>query len=330
MLIDTGKLLSQRKNDEVVGKILDALSQSIRETDLTGWYKDRAVLGVIFTETASVAEGSLVKILSVKVTEALYRTLTVGQINEIKLTFHVFPEDWDDDSPDGPVNSSLHVDLAQGFSKRTVSLQAKRMIDIAGSLAAIIVCLPVFIAIAVAIKLTSKGPVFYRQVRLGQYGRKFTFLKFRSMYFKNDPSIHQHYVKQFIAGGVEAPRNDEPPKTFKLVADPRVTTVGGFLRKTSLDELPQFFNVLKGEMSLVGPRPPVTYEYEYYDLWHKQRLLAVKPGITGLWQVDGRSRVTFDDMVRLDLRYARAWSLWLDIKLLLRTPYAVLTANGAH
>jgi lipopolysaccharide/colanic/teichoic acid biosynthesis glycosyltransferase len=330
MLLDLGKLPSRRKDDDALAKIVDALSQSIRETDLTGWYKDRAVLGVIFTETASVAEGSLVKILSVKVTEALYRALTVGQINEIRLTFHIFPEDWDDDSPDGPVNSSLHVDLAQGFSKRTVSLQAKRMLDIVGSVAAILACLPVFIAIAAAIKLTSKGPVFYRQVRLGQYGRKFTFLKFRSMYFKNDPSIHQHYVKQFIAGGVDAPRNDEPAKPFKLVADPRVTAVGGFLRKTSLDELPQFFNVLKGEMSLVGPRPPVTYEYEYYDLWHKERLLAVKPGITGLWQVDGRSRVTFDDMVRLDLRYARAWSLWLDIKLLLRTPYAVLTANGAH
>jgi lipopolysaccharide/colanic/teichoic acid biosynthesis glycosyltransferase len=329
MLLDAGRLLSRRNDAEALEKILGALSQAIRETDLTGWYKSNSVLGVIFTETASDAEGSLVKTLSVKITEALYRNLTVGQINEIKLTFHVFPEDWDDDSPDGPVHSSLHVDLAQGSNGKTVALQAKRMLDIAGSLVAIFLCLPVFIAIALAIKLTSKGPILYRQVRLGQYGRKFTFLKFRSMYFKNDSSIHQQYVKQFIAGDVKTPQG-QPAKPFKIVADPRVTTVGGFLRKTSLDELPQFFNVLMGDMSLVGPRPPVTYEYEYYELWHKQRLLAVKPGITGLWQVDGRSRVTFDEMVRLDLRYARAWSLWLDIKLLLRTPYAVLTANGAH
>ena len=116
---------------------------------------------------------------------------------------------------------------------------------------------------------------------------------------------------------------------YKLTADPRITPVGRFLRKTSLDELPQFFNVLQGDMSLVGPRPPVPYEFERYDLWHRQRLLAVKPGITGLWQVDGRSRVKFDDMVRLDIRYAGSWSLWLDIKILLQTPRAVLSGDGA-
>ena len=188
-----------------------------------------------------------------------------------------------------------------------------------------------FVAIAIAIKLTSPGPILFRQSRLGRYGRKFTFLKFRSMHSKNDPSIHQQYVKQFIAGNASVNQNaDQSRNPYKLVADPRITTVGQFLRKTSLDELPQFFNVLKGEMSLVGPRPPVPYEYECYNLWHKERLLAVKPGITGLWQVDGRSRVTFDEMVRLDIRYARSWSLWLDLKLLLRTPYAVLSTDGAH
>ncbi len=117
--------------------------------------------------------------------------------------------------------------------------------------------------------------------------------------------------------------------TFKLTRDPRVTPIGRFLRRTSLDELPQFFNVLLGEMSLVGPRPPIAYEFEAYDIWHKRRLLAVKPGITGLWQVKGRSRVTFDEMVRLDLRYASSWSLWLDIKILLETPRAVIGGVGA-
>jgi lipopolysaccharide/colanic/teichoic acid biosynthesis glycosyltransferase len=116
---------------------------------------------------------------------------------------------------------------------------------------------------------------------------------------------------------------------YKLTADPRITPIGRFLRKTSLDELPQFFNVLKGEMSLVGPRPPVSYEFESYGLWHRQRLSSVKPGITGLWQVDGRSRVTFDEMVRLDIRYARSWSLWLDLKILVQTPRAVVSGIGA-
>ena len=127
-----------------------------------------------------------------------------------------------------------------------------------------------------------------------------------------------------------APKQLTAKSAYKLTADPRVTRVGSFLRKTSLDELPQFLNVLKGDMSLVGPRPPLPYEVECYKLWHRARLLAAKPGITGLWQVGGRSRVKFDDMVRMDLRYAASWSLWLDIKILLQTPHAVFSGNGAH
>jgi lipopolysaccharide/colanic/teichoic acid biosynthesis glycosyltransferase len=136
-------------------------------------------------------------------------------------------------------------------------------------------------------------------------------------------------VTRFIVGSSSTETAGTHQKLYKLTADPRITPVGRFLRNTSLDELPQFLNVLLGDMSLVGPRPPVTYEFERYDLWHKQRLLAVKPGITGLWQVDGRSRVKFDDMVRLDIRYARSWSLWLDLKILLQTPRAVLSGRGA-
>ena len=131
------------------------------------------------------------------------------------------------------------------------------------------------------------------------------------------------YIKRFIAGNVNE-------TVYKITEDPRVTRVGRFLRKTSLDELPQFFNVLRGEMSLVGPRPPIPYELEAYDIWHRRRLLEVKPGITGLWQVNGRSKLRFDDMVRLDLQYATAWSLWLDIKILLQTPRAVFSREGAY
>ncbi|MCH8268616.1 MAG: sugar transferase [Acidobacteria bacterium] len=199
--------------------------------------------------------------------------------------------------------------------------------DIVGSILALIVFSPVFVAIALAIKLSSKGPILFRQDRVGQYGKSFTFLKFRSMHCASDHSLHKEYVRRLIAGKTD-PKQSKG--VYKIVADPRVTRVGEFLRKTSLDEFPQFLNVLRGEMSLVGPRPPIPYEFESYDIWHRRRVLEVKPGITGLWQVTGRSRTTFDDMVRLDLRYARSWSPWLDLKILLKTPQAVFSRQGAY
>ena len=151
------------------------------------------------------------------------------------------------------------------------------------------------------------------------------------MYVDSDHRLHEEYVARFIKGLPEAELSaGKSEKLYKLTDDPRITPIGRLLRKTSLDELPQFLNVIRGEMSLVGPRPPVMYEVERYDLWHRQRLLAVKPGITGLWQVEGRSRVKFDEMVRLDIRYARSWSIWLDIKILLQTPRAVILGSGAH
>jgi lipopolysaccharide/colanic/teichoic acid biosynthesis glycosyltransferase len=151
------------------------------------------------------------------------------------------------------------------------------------------------------------------------------------MHVNNDPSVHREYVKNLIVGstGSKASNGSKRP-VYKLTRDPRITKVGAFLRKTSLDELPQLYNVLKGEMSLVGPRPAIPYEVEAYELWHRRRVLAAKPGITGLWQVNGRSRVSFNDMVRLDVRYAMAHSLWLDVKILLSTPRAVIFAKGAY
>jgi lipopolysaccharide/colanic/teichoic acid biosynthesis glycosyltransferase len=147
----------------------------------------------------------------------------------------------------------------------------------------------------------------------------------------NDPSIHREYVRRFIAGEADpAVVGHNQNVVYKIQDDARVTRVGKFLRKTSLDELPQFINVLKGEMSLVGPRPPIPYELEAYQIWHRRRVLEAKPGITGLWQVNGRSRLRFDDMVRLDLQYAKAWSLWLDIKILLQTPRVVLSCEGGY
>jgi lipopolysaccharide/colanic/teichoic acid biosynthesis glycosyltransferase len=155
------------------------------------------------------------------------------------------------------------------------------------------------------------------------------------MYINNDPGIHKKYIKTFIHeqksyDNLYGNESSTQKGIYKIKDDPRITPIGRLLRKTSLDELPQFINVLKGEMSLVGPRPPIHYELEDYDLWHRRRILEVKPGITGLWQVKGRSSTTFDEMVRLDLQYSREWSIWLDLKILLLTPFVVLTGRGAY
>ena len=203
--------------------------------------------------------------------------------------------------------------------------------DIIGSLLALFIFSPLFLVVTIAIKLSSKGPVFFRQERIGRYGKPFVFIKFRSMYVENDTGVHKEWFRRFVSDQAERhPTNGTDTVVYKLTKDPRVTRVGKLLRRTSLDELPQFFNVLKGEMSMVGPRPPIPYEVDAYQSWHRGRILEAKPGITGLWQVNGRSRLAFDDMVRLDLSYARGWSLWLDIKILLQTPLAVLSAEGAY
>jgi len=329
MLLDPGNLLKSAEA-QAIRNVMMAISRSTRDTDLKGWYKDGSIVGVIFTEVSGTEDETIIKALSAKITESLHGALGRAAVDEIKLSFHLFPEDWDDSDPGCPVTSSLQVALAGDINRKKVSLIVKRFIDIAGSLMGLILCLPVLILIALLVKLSSKGPILFRQVRLGQYGKKFTFLKFRSMYVNNDHRIHEEYVKQLIQGAEGTEQvNGKQQKIYKLTADPRITPIGRLLRNTSLDELPQFFNVLCGHMSMVGPRPPVVYEFNSYDLWHKQRLLAVKPGITGLWQVDGRSRVKFDDMVRLDIRYARTWSIWLDISILLRTPRAVFSGSGA-
>jgi lipopolysaccharide/colanic/teichoic acid biosynthesis glycosyltransferase len=160
--------------------------------------------------------------------------------------------------------------------------------------------------------------------------KPFMILKFRTMHANADHGIHHNYVTWFItASDRNKTQGTEKEKVFKLTNDPRITPIGQFLRKTSLDELPQLWNVLKGDMSLVGPRPPLWYELQQYKPWHRHRVLEAKPGITGLWQVKGRSRTTFDEMVRLDLRYARTKSFWVDIKILLATPIAVIRGKGA-
>jgi exopolysaccharide biosynthesis polyprenyl glycosylphosphotransferase len=186
---------------------------------------------------------------------------------------------------------------------------------------------PLWLLIALLIKLDSRGPVFYKQERVGMDGRVFLFYKFRSMRPGTDDARHREFQRRYIKGLPDSNLGDEGRPAYKLRKDERVTRLGRILRKTSLDELPQLFNVLRGDMSVVGPRPPIPYEVESYELWHRKRL-DMKPGLTGLWQVSGRNRLPFEEMVRLDLFYIENWSLLLDLKIILRTGFVMLGREG--
>ncbi len=329
MLIDASRVFQTKEVERVLSETLSTISCSTRETDIVGWYQESAVLGVIFTEIHKADRTALQTLMRDDVIASLRARLGAEQADQIHISFHFFPEDKLNFSR--LADAELYPDLHERDDTRKFCLFVKRAMDILGSVLALVLCSPLFIIISLAIKLTSKGPILFRQERVGQNGVRFTFLKFRSMKFVSDPGIHRDYVKRFIAGEIgPAQSGDNRNVVYKIQNDPRVTRVGKFLRKTSLDELPQFINVLKGEMSLVGPRPPIPYEIELYQAWHLGRVAEVKPGITGLWQVNGRSKSTFDEMVRLDLRYARMWSPWMDIKILLRTPRAVFFGEGAY
>ena len=206
----------------------------------------------------------------------------------------------------------------------------KRVSDILISVAALTVTAPLLAAIAIWIKLDSKGDVFFRQERVGMDWRVFLCYKFRSMHADADERVHREAYQRNIAGDESANAGDDDAPVYgKVKNDPRVTRAGRLLRRTSLDELPQLFNVLFGDMSVVGPRPPIAYEVEAYEPWQRKRL-DMKPGITGLWQVSGRNRLTFEEMVRTDLFYIENWSLWLDLKIILLTLPAVWRGDGAR
>ena len=329
MLLDAGDQQGSKKNGRALDSMLATLLSSSRETDVLGWYKERAIIGVMFTGLVVTDKNGVLGTILRRVSTILQAELTFEQFNQVSISFHFFPDDLDQEKPGRPSNSTLYPDLANSDSKRSL-LIAKRAMDITGSALMLLLCAPLLLVIAIAVKLSSKGPILFRQQRVGQFGQCFTFLKFRSMQANNDQSVHQEFVRKLIANEALRERSDcQSEGIYKLTNDKRITRVGKFLRRTSLDELPQFLNVLKGDMSLVGPRPPIPYELAAYQTWHRRRVLEVKPGITGLWQVTGRSRVKFDEMVRLDLRYAMSWSPMLDLKILLRTPLAVIKGAGA-
>jgi len=209
----------------------------------------------------------------------------------------------------------------------TKALPLKRVLDLVLTCLILVVFAPFLLLMILAIKIGNPGPVLYTQTRLGKNGKPFKFYKFRSMYVNGDDAEHRSYVNNLIKAGSSYRAGQNGELLFKIYDDSRVTRVGKLIRKYSVDEFPQLFNVLRGEMSLVGPRPPLPYEYEDYADWCRKRLDGI-PGITGLWQVNGKNTVPFEKMVQLDIHYLRNWSLWLDIKIIFRTIPAMLKGGG--
>jgi lipopolysaccharide/colanic/teichoic acid biosynthesis glycosyltransferase len=313
--------MAGRTQAKAWGQVIEVITASKHHADLLGWLAQDSVLGLL---RPAVGLDTREAVSSMAKTA---QELTLLLASEAKtccsLQIDVCLPQATPPNPivEGGVGPSSPVGTA-------VTRIAKRALDVAASSTLLAMLSPIYLATAVLVKATSKGPVFFRQERVGRRAQPFTMFKFRTMHVGVEDTIHREYVQKFIHSSSET--KPVTPVVFKIVDDPRVTPIGHFLRRSSLDELPQFWNVLKGDMSLVGPRPPLPYEVAAYKTWHMRRVLEAKPGITGLWQVTGRSRTTFDDMVRLDLRYARSQSIWNDLKILLATPRAVFTGTGAH
>jgi len=303
-----------------IERLLQILCKSKREADLLG-HIDSDSIAVLCVDTDEAgAQGFVAKhealcaelpveVFSATYPDHLFESLAKGLPDRVALEPFLCPPHTTDSAGD---------------------YAGKRTLDVVGALLALVLLSPVMLAVMAAVWLTSPGPAIFKQPRVGKGGRQFTFYKFRSMVANSDDRIHREYVEKLInARPGEVPLEGDAPAYYKLKADPRVTRVGRFIRTTSLDELPQLFNVLKGDMSLVGPRPPIPYEAIHYEPWHLRRILTSKPGITGIWQVEGRSRVSFSEMVRMDLRYIRECSLALDLKLMLKTVLVVARCDGA-
>ena len=300
--------------------VFAGLAAAKRETDIAGWFETGTIAGVILPETVAPHD-AIRRVVAERVRTELGERLDPAALARVTIAICVHSAERG--ATDSEAAAALRAARRRQPGAR-IRTAAKRLLDIGGSLALLVVLAPVLLVVAALVRLTSAGPVFFRQQRVGENAAPFTMLKFRTMFVNCDSAAHREYVSQFIKTGAAASGG-----VFKMTHDPRITPLGHVLRKTSLDELPQFINVLRGDMSLVGPRPPLAYEVEQYMAWHCRRVLDAKPGITGLWQVTGRSRTTFDEMVRLDLRYAKSHSLWTDIKILLATPGAVVSGKGA-
>ena len=313
--------MAKASSAEDASSLAGLLLSNKRETDLVGQIGD-GVLAVICTDTGDAGAHRFID----KIEKA------AGDLH-YSVECATYPDHLFDGLAAAPSSVRSRSPLLSHMRASTREVYwLKRPIDILGALVALVLFAPLMLATALAVKLSSRGPMIFRQTRLGKDGVPFVFYKFRSMVTNGDDRIHREYMKSLIQGEndkVNQQAAGDAAPVYKIKADPRITSVGRFIRRTSLDELPQLFNVLKGDMSLVGPRPPVPYEAENYQSWHLRRVLDVKPGITGLWQVEGRSKVTFDEMVRLDLGYIRGCSLSLDMRIIVKTFLVVLRCDGA-
>ena len=314
--------LDSKKNDELgdAEALLNILRNTKRETDILG-YLGHDLVALLLPDTDEEGTRGFMKKIANRI-ERLSPLTATGTYPD-----HLF----DSLATKNQNQADLYpFFLDDSKDRKEGGYFLKRSLDIAGAAAGILLLSPLLIITAMAIAVDSPGPMIFKQIRLGRRGVPFVFYKFRSMFSTSDDRIHREFVTKLIKGKLEEINQGDAANPFyKLKSDPRVTRVGKFIRDTSIDELPQLFNVLKGDMSLVGPRPPLPYEAENYQAWHLRRILEAKPGITGLWQVDGHSTTSFDDMVRLDLRYTRSCSLILDLKIILKTVNAVLKCRGA-
>jgi lipopolysaccharide/colanic/teichoic acid biosynthesis glycosyltransferase len=308
---------------------LQRVTNVFRDTDVLGWYTTDQTLGVICLELGK-SDIPAARQVIVNKAEAYVMSTSGPKVRHINVTVHVLPPYTGEGALHGP-DAELAATLCRNMPRDPWAVEViKRALDIAGSAFLLLLMLPILLTIAAAIRLTSRGPALFRQIRTGLGGRTFHLFKFRTMLVDTNDRLHLDYVKQFINGNAEKHLDDHGQPIYKLTRDPRVTPLGRFLRRTSLDELPQLWNVLRGDMTLVGPRPPLPYEVECYDLWHRRRVFELKPGLTGLWQVRGRSRCSFDEMIRLDLQHGKPNSLALYLRVLLETPRAVISGGGAQ
>jgi lipopolysaccharide/colanic/teichoic acid biosynthesis glycosyltransferase len=300
--------------------LFNFLSAHIRETDILG-YAGQDRIGLLLTETD--AKGLAANVAKLKEAMATMPVSIVGETYPDRVFDSLLAE-----PQDQAERTSFFLDASP--DGRRYGYPTKRALDIVGAVIAILSFSPLMLLTALAIKMSSPGPVIFRQYRIGAEGVPFVFFKFRSMTSGADDGIHREYVTRLISGDDrDANQGGAGETLYKLKSDPRVTWVGKLIRRSSIDELPQLFNVLKGDMSLVGPRPPIPYEAERYRSWHFRRIFEMRPGMTGLWQVKGRGRTTFDEMVRLDLQYVHECSLLLDLKILARTVWVVVRCTGA-
>ena len=312
-----------------VSFVTDILSGMKGDLGMLGWVEAGRMIGLIVPEIDSREIAGVSERLETECEDAVARDASCDAWPELSVTLRVYPEEGDSEETFAKLaDPFLYPELSMDRRTRAGFLFLKRRMDVVFSTVMLILLLPLLALIAALVRATSPGPAFFRQVRVGHLMKPFTMYKFRTMYSDVDHHVHHHYVSWFITASDQVSA-DAQPTTFKLTTDDRITPIGRWLRRTSLDELPQLWNVLIGDMSLVGPRPPLAYEVQQYRPWHRGRVLYAKPGITGLWQVFGRSRTTFDEMVRMDLRYARTMSLWTDIKIILATPIAMIIGKGA-